>query len=153
MSRLKIFLAAMKSFDEARLKKLLGPVDRHDWPRESQAQLDFLYEHWTEGTFLHFEMVPDRFPEALKVKIKRFPPGAVQFEVGVQTFDETVAARINRRQDNAKIEQNLRWLKTETGVHLHTDLIAGLPGEDIKYLYPILIGCYHLVLKRYKWES
>jgi hypothetical protein len=43
-----------------------------------------------------------------------------------------VAARISRRQDNEQAESNLRWLRQETGVHLHADLIAGLPGETLE---------------------
>src|SRR5439155_14010697 len=83
------------------------------------------------GLFLHFEMIPDRLPEALRSIIRKFPPGALQFEVGIQTFNEEVAARISRRQDNAKLSDNLRFLREETGVHVHADLIVGLPGEDI----------------------
>ena len=82
--------------------------------------------------FLHFEMIPDRLPEALRDLIKQFPPGSLQFEVGIQTFDEEVMALISRRQDNAKLEENLRFLREETGVHVHADLIVGLPGEDVE---------------------
>src|SRR4029077_12508109 len=78
-----------------------------------------------------FEMIPDRLPEALREPIKKFPPGALQFEVGIQTFNVVVANLISRRQDNAKVEENLRWLRDETGVHIHADLIVGLPGEDL----------------------
>jgi len=81
---------------------------------------------------VHFEMIPDRLPEALRELIKQFPPGALQFEVGIQTFNEEVAKLISRRQDNAKVEENLHWLREETGVHVHADLIVGLPGEDME---------------------
>jgi radical SAM superfamily enzyme YgiQ (UPF0313 family) len=93
--------------------------------------LQFFHERYEPGMFLHFEMIPDRLPEALRDPIRRFPAGALQFEVGVQTFNEEVAARISRRQDNAKLADNLRFLREETGVHVHADLIVGLPGEDI----------------------
>jgi len=86
----------------------------------------------TPDLFLHFEMIPDRLPEALRDLIKQFPPGSLQFEVGIQTFDEEVMALISRRQDNAKLEENLRFLREETGVHVHADLIVGLPGEDVE---------------------
>ena len=32
------------------------------------------------------------------------------------------------------MEDNLRWLRQESGVHLHVDLIAGLPGESLESL-------------------
>ena len=96
----------------------------------SRAILDFFFERFTPGLFLHFEMIPDRLPEALRQNIARFPAGALQFEVGIQTFNEEVSNLISRRQDNAKLEDNLRFLREQTGVHIHTDLIVGLPGED-----------------------
>jgi hypothetical protein len=94
--------------------------------------LEFFRQRYEPGVFLHFEMIPDRLPEALREPIRSFPPGALQFEVGVQTFNEAVSARISRRQDNQKLAENLRFLRTETGVHVHADLIVGLPGEDIE---------------------
>ena len=92
--------------------------------------LEFFLERYEPGLFLHFEMIPDRFPESLRGVIQRFPDGALQFEVGVQTFNDDVAVLISRRQDNAKLEENLRFLRDETGVHVHADLIVGLPGES-----------------------
>ncbi len=97
----------------------------------SQAILEFLLARYQPGHFFHFEMVPDRLPERLRNLISQFPPGALQLEVGVQTFNPEVAARIQRRQDYERLEENLVYLRTQTGVHLHADLIAGLPGESI----------------------
>ena len=98
----------------------------------SRSILEFFLQRYRPGLFLHFEMIPDRLPEGLREPIAKFPAGTLQFEVGVQTFNQTAAALISRRQDNAKVEQNLRWLKQHTGVHVHADLIAGLPGEDLE---------------------
>jgi hypothetical protein len=77
-------------------------------------------------------MVPDRLPEALREVIAKFPAGALQFEVGIQTFNEETSARIKRRQNYDRLEDNLRFLRSQTGVHVHADLIAGLPGESIE---------------------
>lgn len=96
--------------------------------------LEFFLERLSAELFVHFEIVPDRLPEGLRPLIKRFPEGTLQFEAGVQTFSEEVAQRIGRRQNNEKVEQNLGYLKTETHAHLHTDLIVGLPGEDLEGL-------------------
>jgi radical SAM superfamily enzyme YgiQ (UPF0313 family) len=97
----------------------------------SRAILQFFLDRYRPGLFLHFEMIPDRLPEALRGIIRQFPAGALQFEVGVQTFNDDVAVLISRRQDNAKLAENLRFLRQETGVHIHADLIVGLPGEDM----------------------
>jgi radical SAM superfamily enzyme YgiQ (UPF0313 family) len=98
----------------------------------SRTILEFLLERHRPGLFFHFEMVPDRLPEALREVIVRFPPGALQFEVGVQTFKPEVAELIHRRQDYQRLEDNLRFLRGQTGVHIHADLIAGLPGESLE---------------------
>ena len=82
--------------------------------------------------FLHFEMVPDRLPEPLLEVLGRFRPGAVQLEVGFQTFNEEVARTIDRRTRYDIALANIKRLRSETGVHIHADLIAGLPGEDLE---------------------
>jgi radical SAM superfamily enzyme YgiQ (UPF0313 family) len=98
----------------------------------SRALLEFFLERHRPGMFYHFEMIPDRLPQPLREVIARFPPGTLQFEVGIQTFNDHVAALISRRQDYARLEDNLHFLRTSTAVHVHADLIAGLPGETLE---------------------
>jgi len=98
----------------------------------SKAILQFFLDRWVDGMFLHFEMVPDRMPEALLTLLGQFPKGGVQLEVGIQTFDEATAKNISRRQNYDKLEHNLRYLRQNTGVHIHADLIVGLPGETLE---------------------
>jgi len=97
-----------------------------------QFFLDRLATDSAQGLLVHFEVIPDHLPDRLKELISQFPPGVLQFEVGIQSFNEEVQQRISRRQDNAKTEANLRWLLTESNAHLHTDLIFGLPGETLQ---------------------
>ena len=97
----------------------------------SRTILEFFQQRFRPGLFLHFEMIPDRLPEQLRDWIGKFPPGALQIEVGVQTFNGDVAERIKRRQDSQKLAENFQFLRSQTGVHIHADLIAGLPGETL----------------------
>jgi radical SAM superfamily enzyme YgiQ (UPF0313 family) len=97
----------------------------------ASAVLNFFLERYRPGLFLHFEMVPDRFPEELFALVKKFPAGSLQLELGVQTFSEAAAARIGRRQDSAAAEKNILRLRKETSAYIHADLIIGLPGEDL----------------------
>ena len=97
----------------------------------SRAILEFFLERYQPGHFHHFEIIPDRLPAALREIIARFPPGSLQFEVGVQTFNEETGSSIKRRQNYERLEDNIRFLRAQTGVHLHADLIAGLPGETL----------------------
>jgi radical SAM superfamily enzyme YgiQ (UPF0313 family) len=98
----------------------------------SKAILEFFLARYQPGHFFHFEMVPDRLPETLRETIAAFPPGALQFEVGVQTFNEEVGGLIKRRQNYERLEENFRFLRGNTGVHIHADLIIGLPGETVE---------------------
>ncbi len=93
--------------------------------------LEFFLERVYLGLFLHFEMVPDRLPTEIRELIKKFPAGALQFEIGIQTWNTDVARLVSRRNDLEKVKDNFRFLASETGVHTHADLIVGLPGEDI----------------------
>ncbi|NVO07993.1 MAG: DUF4080 domain-containing protein, partial [Rhodoferax sp.] len=95
-----------------------------------QFFLDRLQAAPQEPLHLHFELVPDHLPDALKTLVAQFPAGVLQFEIGIQSFSPDVQARIARRQDNQKTADNIGWLLAHTAAHLHTDLIFGLPGES-----------------------
>jgi radical SAM superfamily enzyme YgiQ (UPF0313 family) len=98
----------------------------------SIAILEFFLEKMTEDLYLHFEVIPDNLPDKLKQVLQRFPQNSLQFEIGVQTFDPEIQDLISRKQNNDKTKQNLTWLRDNTGAHLHTDLIFGLPSDTLK---------------------
>jgi radical SAM superfamily enzyme YgiQ (UPF0313 family) len=98
----------------------------------SRAILEFFLARHQPGHFYHFEMIPDRLPAELREIIARFPPGTLQFEVGIQTFNPEVGALISRRQNYERLADNFNFLRRETGVHIHADLIVGLPGETLE---------------------
>ena len=94
--------------------------------------LQFFLDRMADDLFVHFEVIPDHLPDRLKDMIAQFPPGVLQFEVGIQSFNVEVQQRISRKQDNDKTVINLKWLVNESNAHLHTDLIFGLPGETLE---------------------
>ncbi len=100
-------------------------------PRTGSRILGFFLDRLDPDLFLHFEMIPDRLPGALKEILPRFPAGTLQFEVGIQSLNPEVQQRISRRQDNRRSAENLAWLRDHTQAHIHADLIFGLPGEDV----------------------
>ncbi|MEA3512245.1 MAG: DUF4080 domain-containing protein, partial [Campylobacterota bacterium] len=93
--------------------------------------LDFFLEK-DEPYTTHFEVIPDNFPEALREKIKLFPPTSLQLEIGIQTLKKDIALNIKRNLNIPKIKENLAFLENETNAHIHLDLIIGLPGESIE---------------------
>jgi radical SAM superfamily enzyme YgiQ (UPF0313 family) len=131
------FLAGMESL-HARGARLFKFVDRtfnlniKTSLKIMQFFLDKLAANPDDPVYAHFELVPDHLPEALKEGIAKFPPGTLQFEIGIQSFNPVVQANISRKQDNQKAADNIRWLCTHSNVHMHVDLIAGLPGETVE---------------------
>ncbi len=99
--------------------------------KSSLRILEFFLERLDDQLFLHFEVVPDHLPAKLREAIARFPAGSLQFEIGIQTFNPEVQALINRKQDDDKTGENIRWLRGHSHAHLHADLIIGLPGEEV----------------------
>jgi radical SAM superfamily enzyme YgiQ (UPF0313 family) len=134
---LDAFLAEMESL-YLRGARLFKFVDRtfnlnvKTSQRIMQFFLDKLQANPNDPVYAHFELVPDHLPDALKESIAQFPPGALQFEIGIQSFNPEVQALVSRRQDNQKAADNIRWLHEHSHAHLHVDLIAGLPGEDVE---------------------
>lgn len=97
----------------------------------SIAILEFFLERMLDDLYLHFEVVPDNLPDKLKAVIAKFPEHALQFEVGVQTFDEDIQTLISRKQNNQKSCENLLWLREHTNAYIHADLIFGLPSDTL----------------------
>ncbi|MEA3228158.1 MAG: radical SAM protein [Campylobacterota bacterium] len=93
--------------------------------------LDFFLDK-DEHYFVHFEVIPDHFPESLREKIKQFPHGALQLEIGIQTLNLDVAHNISRVLNLEKVDSNVGFLENETETHIHLDLIVGLPGESLE---------------------
>ena len=85
----------------------------------------------TEPFVVHFEMVPSRFPPELMETLARFPAGTLRLEIGIQTLNPEVSARIGRPSNPEQELAALRLLREKTSAIIHADLIAGLPGEDM----------------------
>jgi radical SAM superfamily enzyme YgiQ (UPF0313 family) len=131
------FLAEMESL-HARGARLFKFVDRtfnlniKTSLKIMQFFLDKLEANPDDPVYAHFELVPDHLPDALKEGIGKFPAGALQFEIGIQSFNPEVQTLVSRKQDNQKAADNIRWLCDYSTAHMHVDLIAGLPGETVE---------------------
>ncbi len=94
--------------------------------------LEFFLARMSDDLYLHFEVIPDQLPDLLKAALVKFPKNSLQLEIGIQTFDSDIQNLISRKQDNDKTRDNLRWLRDNTGAHIHADLIFGLPGDNLE---------------------
>ncbi|MFK7997532.1 MAG: DUF4080 domain-containing protein [Granulosicoccus sp.] len=98
----------------------------------SRRILEFFLAQIDKELFLHFELIPDRLPDILLELLPRFPENALQFEIGIQSFNPEVQKRISRKQQHERTCHNLQWIRQNTHAHIHADLIFGLPGETLE---------------------
>ncbi len=87
-----------------------------------------------DGTEFHFEVVGDLLNDDMMRFLATVPQGMFQFEIGIQTTTEEVQDTIHRKQSNAKLFKTIQALIQQDRVHLHCDLIFGLPGETLDEL-------------------
>jgi len=85
-------------------------------------------------TNFHFEIVADALTDEMLELLAGVKKGRFQFEIGVQSINPDTLARINRRQDLGRMAQNIKLLVERRNIHIHLDLIAGLPEEDYQSL-------------------
>ena len=85
-----------------------------------------------ENVCFHFEIAGDILKESTLEILSSMPKGAVQLEIGMQSFNEDTLKTINRKTDTKKLTQNIKKLINFNNMHIHIDLIAGLTGEDLE---------------------
>lgn len=94
------------------------------------AVWQYLYDHDNGVTNFHFEIAGDILREDEIALVAKMRPGLVQFEIGVQSTNTDTLREIRRVMDIEKLKQVVAALKAAHNVHIHLDLIAGLPYED-----------------------
>jgi hypothetical protein len=111
--------------------KVIRFVDRtfNDQPERALAIWRFLVEQ-PGDTLFHFEMAPDRFTGEMFRFLEQVDPGRFQFELGIQSTNPQTLEAIDRKCDLAKIATNIRRIVSLDTIHVHLDLILGLPYED-----------------------
>lgn len=110
--------------------QVLRFVDRtfNDNPTRALAIWQYLANRGS-GTLFHFEIAPDRFTEEMFAFLAEVPPGLFQFEIGIQSTHAETLAAIRRRIDPGVAHATIARLATPANIHLHVDLILGLPYE------------------------
>lgn len=82
------------------------------------------------GRHVHFEVAADLFDDELIGLFASAPAGLFQLEIGIQSFHAPTLAAVHRASDLARCADAIARLCAPRNVHVHTDLIAGLPLED-----------------------
>ncbi len=92
----------------------------------------FLKEHDNGVTNFHFEIAADLLTKEELELLATLRPGLVQLEIGVQSANKATLKEVCRITDLQRLETAVKRLKEAGNVHLHLDLIAGLPLEGLE---------------------
>lgn len=99
----------------------------------SRAIWEFLIEQKTDTKF-HFEIHPGILNTEDFKLLEKCPENRFQFEIGIQSTNRQTLQAIHREQNWIKVKSNVLKLKELANNHLHVDLIAGLPFENLQSL-------------------
>ncbi len=91
--------------------------------------LKFLAKQQCETNF-HFEIAVDLLDDEVLLFLRDVTPGRFQFEIGIQSTFQPALTEICRHNNWGKIVDNVKQLQQSGNIHLHLDLIAGLPHES-----------------------
>lgn len=86
-------------------------------------------------TNFHFEITIDYIDDEALSILKQMPPGRVQLEIGIQSTNAKTLEQVSRINDWQKISSNICTILSFKNIHVHTDLIIGLPYEDMDSLH------------------
>ncbi len=139
-------LSGLRYFDESTVfenishsgTKTIKFIDRtfNADAKKANRILTFIRDNYgksiNENVCFHFEIAADILKDSTVEIISSMPVGLCQLEIGIQSFNEITLRAINRKSDLIKLCENIKKLVSLRNMHIHVDLIAGLPFEDIK---------------------
>lgn len=127
----------------ARVKRELGLFLEHSVPqvkfidrtfncnhRHAMEIWRYLKEKDNGVTNFHFEIAGDLLTEEMVSLLGTMRPGQVQLEIGVQSINQQTLQAIDRSMDVEKLRSVTGAIREQGNIHMHLDLIAGLPYED-----------------------
>ena len=78
----------------------------------------------------HFEVAADLFDDEALALLATAPAGLFQMEAGLQSFHAATLDACDRHTAMDRLADRIRRILEPGNIHLHIDLIAGLPEED-----------------------
>ena len=97
----------------------------------TEGILKYIKEHDNGITEFHFEIAAELLTDDQLELISSLRPGQIQLEIGVQTTNPETLAAIHRKSDPARLSDIVAKILKANRCHVHLDLIAGLPHENL----------------------
>ena len=110
------------------LVKLIDRTFNSD-PERACEIIEFIIKN-SRGTRVHLELAPHLLTDRITELLGNAPKDIFQLEMGIQSTNPQTLKAVNRYIDLGKAERNIRKLREYNNLHIHLDLIAGLPYED-----------------------
>lgn len=101
-------------------------------PKRTLELLYFIKEHDNGVTNFHFEIAAELLTKEQMEVLASLRAGLVQLEIGVQSTNETTLEAVHRKTELSVLKEKIALLRENDNVHIHLDLIAGLPEEDME---------------------
>ncbi|MCK5825599.1 MAG: DUF4080 domain-containing protein, partial [Desulfuromusa sp.] len=122
--------------------------------KRSREIFNFILQN-NRSSHFHFEIGAHLLDHATLELLEEVPEGMFQFEIGVQSTLPETLQRISRNVSLEQLSDNIIYLKQKTNIHLHLDLIAGLPGETYQQFLAsidrvVSLGADHLQIEPVK---
>lgn len=99
--------------------------------RRSRAIMEYILQSACD-TPVHLEINADLLSDEMLDFLTRVPSGRFNFEIGVQSIKTEVLAAVNRHCNLDRLQIAIDRLVEAGNIHIHLDLLAGLPGEDLE---------------------
>ncbi|MCF7926642.1 MAG: B12-binding domain-containing radical SAM protein [Candidatus Izimaplasma sp.] len=94
--------------------------------------LNYIIENDNNSTVFQFEITGDVLDPAIIEHLNTHArKGLFRFEIGIQSLNKTTNILTGRSQNNQRLIQNIHTIKSAGKIHLHLDLIAGLPQQSL----------------------
>ena len=112
--------------------------------RRSMEIMEYIVENNKNNMTIHFEITADIINDQFLSFLGKMPVNMFQFEIGVQSLYVDTLCEIDRLMDKDKLSRAIREIGKNKNIHLHLDLIAGLPYEDYESFKKSFDGIYKL---------
>ena len=138
-------LSDLREFETLDSKiKIIKFVDRtfnFDIKRANTIWRALLDEEFTKN--YHFEVCANLLNDESFEIFSQMPNGKIQLEIGLQSTNKDTLDVISRHLDAQKIISSAARVKALGNIHVHLDLIAGLPYEDMQSFRKSFDDAYH----------
>ena len=143
-------LADLEAFEALQIPhKVIKFVDRTfnaNVERANRIWEGLLEERFT-GQY-HFEVCASLLNEESFSILSRFPKGKIQLEFGLQSTNPQTLAAVARHIQASQVIPAVERIHNRGNIHVHLDLIAGLPYEDYQSVgrsFDAAYGCCDLL--------